>query len=162
SSFFGVFVITNFWLLANELYDARAARRAFAVVGAGAILGGVVGGETARAVARAFGTLQLLPVIAGGFLLARLLAYGATRACPRPAPMRPEPRPRLGAGFRLVKRRRYLRLIALLLLLSTIATTLLDLQVKNIVKDHFASDQDAMTGFFGRLASLFSLVSLIV
>src|SRR3989304_2429431 len=47
SSFFGLFVIANFWLLANTMFDARAARRLFPLLGAGAIAGGAAGGQAA-------------------------------------------------------------------------------------------------------------------
>lgn len=162
SSFFGLFVIANFWLLANDLYDVRAAKRLFAVLGTGAILGGVVGGEASRALAPRLGAIDLLPVVAGAFLVAAALAQAAWRAgggAPARRAARPEP-PRFGEGFRLIRERRYLRLIAAMLLLATLATTLIDMEVKSVAKSYFASDRDRMAAFFGRLTSLFSLVSL--
>ena len=41
---FGVFTGTQFWLLANEIYNAREAKRLFGLIGAGAISGGILGG----------------------------------------------------------------------------------------------------------------------
>ncbi|MBI4510205.1 MAG: hypothetical protein HY698_11270 [Deltaproteobacteria bacterium] len=197
SAFFGLFVIANFWLLANQLYDARAAKRIFPLLGAGAILGGVVGGQ-ATSLALVVGAVDLLPIISGGFVLSSLLAAGAWRLRQRPAPQAdleriPEPRtdpraseqpgpqettregfslsartdsgpahPTLGEGFRLVSDNRYLRLIAGLLLLATLATTLVDLQLKAVVKEHFGSHRDEMAAFFGQLTKIFSLVSLLV
>ena len=42
-SLFGVFTTTQFWLLANYVFDAREAKRLFPVIGAGAIAGGILG-----------------------------------------------------------------------------------------------------------------------
>src|SRR5688572_2422861 len=38
SSFFGLFVLANFWLLANQINDARSAKRIFPMIAAGAIV----------------------------------------------------------------------------------------------------------------------------
>src|SRR5688572_26129184 len=77
SSFFGLVIIANFWLLANELYDARAAKRLFAILGAGAIIGGIVGGVITGALAKTIGAINLLPVIGAGLLLSVGLAWAA-------------------------------------------------------------------------------------
>jgi AAA family ATP:ADP antiporter len=42
----GVFLISQFWTLANEIYDARQAKRLFGFIGGGASLGGAVGATT--------------------------------------------------------------------------------------------------------------------
>jgi ATP/ADP translocase len=184
SSFFGLVIIANFWLLANELYDARSAKRLFAILGAGAILGGILGGTITGALAEVIGAINLLPVIGAGLLISAGLAWaaiGGGRAVPaartadtaaRVPPNVPGwaderaaelgQQPRFAEGFRLLRRHRYLRLIATLLLLSTLATTLIDYQIQGVVRAHFGADRDAMAGFFGRITSLLSMASLLV
>ena len=39
----GVLLISQFWTLANDVYDARQAKRLFGFIGAGASLGGAAG-----------------------------------------------------------------------------------------------------------------------
>ena len=39
----GILLISQFWTLANEIYDARQAKRLFGFIGAGASLGGIAG-----------------------------------------------------------------------------------------------------------------------
>lgn len=166
SAFFGLFSLANFWLLANELYDARSAKRLFALLGAGAILGGVVGGEVSRALAHGVGALAMLPVIATGFLVAAGLAHGAWCTVAHHDERGKErgsgEKVGFGAGFRTLRRDAYLQVIAAILLLATVATTLIDFQVKEVAKAHFHSNRDAMAGFFGRLTALLSLTSLFV
>ena len=39
----GILLISQFWTLANEVYDARQAKRLFGLIGGGACLGGALG-----------------------------------------------------------------------------------------------------------------------
>jgi ATP/ADP translocase len=165
SSFFGLVIIANFWLLANELYDARAAKRLFALLGAGAIVGGIVGGLVTHALAEVIGAINLLPVIGGGLLVSAFLAWGAASGAglaPSAAGAGGERPPPFAEGFRLLRRHHYLRLVAVLLLLSTLATTLIDYQIQGVVRAHFGADRDAMAAFFGWITSLLSAASLVV
>ena len=164
SSVFGVFTVMQFWLLANDLFDAREAKRLFGFVGAGAILGGITGGFASRGLAQLISTRGLLLVAGGMLLLAAVLAnvvYPLRRQ--ETAPKRkarqskkkvPEKR-----GFAVVSQNPYVRLIALALLFSTLATTLLDWQFKAITKAHFAGRTDEMAAFFGSLFGYLSVAS---
>ncbi len=40
---FGLLLVSQFWTLANEIYDSRQARRLFGFIGGGASLGGITG-----------------------------------------------------------------------------------------------------------------------
>src|SRR5687767_663801 len=60
----GVFLISQFWTLANEVYDARQAKRLFGFIGAGASLGGAAGATLVMTIVHAIGTDSLLLVSA--------------------------------------------------------------------------------------------------
>ena len=61
---FGILLISQFWTLANDIYDPRQARRMFGFIGGGASLGGAAGrGITAFTVDNV-GTNNLLLVSA--------------------------------------------------------------------------------------------------
>ena len=60
----GVLLISQFWALANELYDARQAKRVFGFIGGGAVLGGATGAGIAAFAVREIGTTNLLLVSA--------------------------------------------------------------------------------------------------
>jgi AAA family ATP:ADP antiporter len=60
----GSLLISQFWSLANVIFDARQAKRLFGFVGGGASLGGIVGSGFAGNYARALGTNNLLLVAA--------------------------------------------------------------------------------------------------
>src|SRR5215467_4755643 len=59
-SLFGAITASQFWLLATHVFDAREARRVFAWIGVGGILGGILGGGITNRVANWFGTESLL------------------------------------------------------------------------------------------------------
>ena len=60
----GSLLISQFWSLANDIYDARQAKRVFGFIGGGASLGGIIGAGIAGQFARAIGTNNLLLVAA--------------------------------------------------------------------------------------------------
>jgi AAA family ATP:ADP antiporter len=60
----GVLLISQFWTLANDVYDARQAKRLFGFIGAGASLGGAAGGLVVATVVHEIGADNLLLVSA--------------------------------------------------------------------------------------------------
>ncbi len=67
---YGVLLPSQFWLLSEELMDPRQARRLFIPIGAGGILGSIVGASTAGLLAWVFGTRLLI-------LIAAIVVLGA-------------------------------------------------------------------------------------
>src|SRR5262245_3392883 len=57
---FGMITTTQFWLLANYVFNTREAKRLFGFIGSGAILGGITGGYLTRWLVPTFGTVNLL------------------------------------------------------------------------------------------------------
>src|SRR5215813_12533013 len=60
ASLFGAITASQFWLLATHVFNPREARRVFAWVGLGGIIGGIVGGGLTNLIAHRFGTESLL------------------------------------------------------------------------------------------------------
>ena len=168
SSIFGVFIVMQFWLLANDLFDPREAKRLFGFVGAGAITGGVVGGFLSRSLAGPLGAANLL-ILAAAMLLLEAVLVSLVWPHRRKEPAAPRRRPRQGGdkedkssgGLGALKENRSVRLLAGALLLSVLATTLLDWQFKGIVKVAFADRTDEMAGFFGALYGWLSVGSFV-
>ncbi len=75
NSLTGVLFISQFWTVANLVYDARQAKRLFGFIGGGAPLGGVAGSALA-ANAERLGSTNLLLIAAGClFVCAVVVAY---------------------------------------------------------------------------------------
>ena len=168
SSVFGVFLVMQFWLLAQDLFDPREAKRLFGVVGAGAILGGVSGGFLSRGLASVLGANNLL-LLAGGMLALEVVLVAMVwplRRKEEVAQKKPKPakdgKKKTGGGLDTLRDNKVVRLLAIALLLATMATTLLDWQFKGIVKDEFKSRPDEMAAFFGSLYAYLSVASFVV
>ena len=63
-------LISQFWTLANDVYDPRQAKRLFGFIGGGASLGGAIGAGLTRSWSQELGTNTMLLVSAA--ILARL------------------------------------------------------------------------------------------
>ncbi len=61
----GIFLISQFWTLANDIYDPRQAKRVFGFIGGGASLGGMTGSGLTSLLAKRVGTDSLLLLSAG-------------------------------------------------------------------------------------------------
>ncbi len=60
----GILLISQFWTLANDIFDARQAKRLFGFIGGGASLGGALGAGMTAAIVEEVGSEQLVLVSA--------------------------------------------------------------------------------------------------
>jgi ATP/ADP translocase len=155
--------IVEFWTLANDLHDARSAKRLFGTIGSARLLASVVVGLGTGAIVHAIGTEQLL------FVLAVLMAGFGALAVPLVREPRVEPaaraggRPRRrGAPPRIVADP-YVGALAVILLVAFTALNIGDYQFKAIARSTYREDQLAQ--FFslfyaatGALAFLFQIL----
>lgn len=143
----------QFWLVVGEIYTITQAKRVFAVIGLGSLLGAVAGGGLARIVSSHFGARQLLLLSAAvlattAFGPAMLLRRPASaRAADAPAPeVAEKPEPTLAESLRLIRRHPYLARLAGLVLISTLALTLADYVFKSAVSKAIPAAQ--LASFF--------------
>jgi AAA family ATP:ADP antiporter len=158
------------WTLANYVLTTREARRIFAFIGAGGILGGTfVSFFTADVVSRAYVRPQTL-LLAIAFilmicaLLVRLL-FRSTRqrlAAVSLAPTAGHTTPKnFGQSFRVIRGSPYLSLVTALIAVGCLATCILGYQFKLIAKAAYSNNPAALTAFFGRFNGYMGLASLI-
>jgi ATP/ADP translocase/HEAT repeat protein len=137
--------IVQFWTLANDLHDARSAKRLFGTIGSARILGVVLVGLMTGSIVKAIGTAQLLFVLAG--MMACIVAIAFVLA--------KEPRVE-GAGATAQRRGPppkiigdpYVRVLALMILLAFTSLTIGDYQFKAIAKAAYAGRADDLARFF--------------
>lgn len=121
-----VFLIAQFWSFANDLHDEAQGKRLFAIIALGQSLGAVLGPRIAAL--GAGNVFALLLVSAGIFGLCILLYNVANRWAPaEDAPTKEETgeeeETTSSGGFKLVFQKRYLLLIALLILVSNVVNS---------------------------------------
>ena len=174
-----VFLVSQFWQFANDLYTEGQGRRLFPLIGVGASLGAWIGAAAVPQLIRqaGFSTYALLILGAAVFGVAVLLTIAANRLVTResdPLAKQAEEVP-LGkeGGFQLVLKDRYLFWIAVLtILLNVVNTTggfLLDSLVEADSIARFGADaatedvrKSANTVFYGSFNATVNLVGFLV
>ena len=132
--------IVQFWTLANDLHDARAAKRLFGTIGAARVLGVVLVGLSAGAVVRAIGTPQLifvLVVLMGGIAVVTLALAPELRT---ERAHRPGTQPRRHGAPPRISADPYVRALAVMILLIFISLTVGDFQFKAIARGTYRGD----------------------
>jgi ATP:ADP antiporter, AAA family len=166
---FSVLAPAQVWTLANYTLTTREAKRAFGLVGSGAILGWIVGGLATRESAGRFGTESMLLLVAGTLLLCAGLVVWIWRGRPsyvdqdEPASRPPESGESGGmhASLSMLRESPYLRAIAALICLSALATTVAGWQFKAVAKANIP-DTDQLAEFFGSFNVIAGIVSFVL
>lgn len=155
-------MLVRFWTQMSGLFTVTQAKRVYALVGTGSVLGAIVGTGLARLLADAFPARDLLLAAAGAFLLAapgtRFLGRGAAT----------QPNVSRGAGparqltrvVRLIWSRKYLQRVAVMILVAAVTFTLVDFIFKSAVDR--AVEPQRLGSFFATVYLTLNLLSLLV
>jgi len=161
----GILAIAQVWTLANFVWTTREAKRLFAMLGSGGIIGGSAGGFLSKLIAEKLGTDAALLCMAGFLVICAVLIW---RICAQNrtkhdgnAQTEEQEKPRtLIDSFRLVYQSPHLLAIAALILLSSVVTTVGGWQLKAIAKDTLVQ-KDMIAAYLGAVAGYTGLVSLV-
>jgi AAA family ATP:ADP antiporter len=176
---FNVFVISQFWAFANDLYTEGQGRRLFPMIGVGASLGAWIGASTvAPLVERAGFTPYSLMIAAAAVLLVALTLTvivnrrESARAEPDAAKLDQVTLGREG-GFELILKDRYLLWIAVLTILLNVVNTTGEFLLNRLVEAEalvrfgtdpglLADSQRFVGSFFGSFNANVSFVGFIL
>jgi AAA family ATP:ADP antiporter len=144
---FNLFVISQFWALANDLYEEEQGKRLLPIVGIGSSLGAWLGSVYAAKLFSTFGSNGLM-LIATGLLLACVGVHRALRWIPRAfrkdgQALGQKTLDKQGA-FRLILHSRYLFWIAILIVVLNVVNTTGEFMLSKFVVNE--ADQLAKTG----------------
>jgi AAA family ATP:ADP antiporter len=124
---FNLMVIAQFWAFANDLYTDEQGKRLFPLIGVGASLGAWLGAvragwlvESATPTRLLVGACAVLVVCAALVPFIHRLTVRSAEGTPRPGPEKPLA---TESGFGMIRRDRYLGLIALMMLLVNVVNT---------------------------------------
>jgi AAA family ATP:ADP antiporter len=153
--------VSQFWSYANQAFDPRQARRLFSFIGAGGLLGAMLGGMLAAAVTRFAGTRFTLVAAAALLLVLPMLVVLIERVR---GPVMATPRSRrrhrydeAKGGLRTLRGSRLLALIAVLMSASVMIGQLVGWQFVWSVEQH-TNNLDERTSVF---AFAFILVGIV-
>lgn len=161
-----VMLVSQFWSFANHLFDPRQAKRLFAFVGAGGLLGGIAGGQVAKFATKLVGTRYALLVAAGTLLLVVALIWFSRRISHASDEQRAAGAAGLArldrarGGFELLRQSQHLRWIAAIMVLTVVVAQIVDLQFSWAVQESTTS-LDQRTAFFGNFYSIIGIVAFL-
>lgn len=154
----GALILVQFWTLANELFNAREAKRLYGFIGAGGTFANIFIGLLGARVATAFGTPSLLLMVGALLFVTAGASFtggrlGRQRLFARAAAGKPSPAARRSGGAGRVFNDSHLRTVAILSAVTFFTTTLIDFQFKVVAADKMKGDE---------LAAYFSYFSAVV
>ncbi|MFN7992552.1 MAG: Npt1/Npt2 family nucleotide transporter [Bryobacteraceae bacterium] len=159
-------LVGQFWAFANDLYDEHTGKRLFPIVGGGIALGGLAGAWLTAVLFRSLGPYRLMLVAAA--ILAASVAMGLIvnrRESQAGTKQKAIAHARIGGkgGFQLVRRDRYLFLVATLVLVLNIVNSNGEFIMSKLASLQAAAAGGDQLRFFGEFAGRFySLQNLIV
>ncbi len=158
-----VFIIvlnTQFWITVNDVLNPREFKRLSGFFISGGIMGGFIGGILAGLLAKEDVDYNLLFLSAGLLALCALFVHLIFRMQKREHPGQEEEKrreqeqtytaskPGFRDSFNIVKKHKYLRLIAAIVVLTLVVSTLIDFQWNTIVEMNKAEDKTSFFGYF--------------
>jgi AAA family ATP:ADP antiporter len=184
---FNMSAIAQFWAFANDLYSTERGKRLFPLIGIGASLGALIGSGLTAVAFAGVGPYRLMLMAAAGLLVPVGLTVWVHRrekrrsAGPRPLEARAasekdeairatsaadaakaeQPLSRVG-GFQLVASDRYLRLIAVLVLVFSLVNTLGGFILNSMITAEAGGDRALIGRLAGQNQTLVNLVSLLL
>ncbi|MEP6918828.1 MAG: Npt1/Npt2 family nucleotide transporter, partial [Acidobacteriota bacterium] len=162
----GVLLISQFWTLANIVYDPRQAKRLFGFVGGGAPLGGIAGSALAS-YAKQIGSVNLILPGAALMGLCSLLVAAIIRREKIDADPVPAVKGDKGVGateaFRLLRQSKHLQIIALVISFAAVGAAIIEQQLNMAAQAaKGAGATDSITAFLAQVGLWTSSIGFII
>ena len=163
----GLLLISQFWTLANDVYDPRQAKRLFGFIGGGASLGGIAGSAVLAFLVQAVGPNSML-IASAVLLFICVFVVGAVMRLAKVglsdiASAGEEQGVGSQEAIRLLRESRHLQVIALVIGFAAIGAGLLDQQL-NMAVEEAAGDggAEAIAAFLGRVQLYLSIAGFVI
>jgi AAA family ATP:ADP antiporter len=164
----GILLISQFWTLANDVYDPRQAKRIFGFIGAGSSLGGFAGATMTSTVVERIGTNSVLLVSAATLAACTLTVAWVVRREPTAgrsdASKTGEEASVSGAeAFRLLRSSKHLQTIAMVIGFAAIGAAIIEQQLNMAAAEsRGAQNVDAVTAFLAQITAYLSIIGFLV
>jgi AAA family ATP:ADP antiporter len=158
---FSMLVIAQFWSLANELFSEAQGKRLFPIIALGGTLGAIAGAWAAKQLIGLIGLATMMPLAAallGACIVLTVVGARAAKRIPR-APdeevaISEAPLAKAG-GFRLTLSVRYLRLIAIMIVLYNLVNTTGEFILGSVVTEQATAEAGGDAALAERIVGQF-------
>lgn len=164
---FGILIISQFWLYANGLFDAAQSKRLFSLLNLGAILGAIFGSQVSSILVSSgvISTSNLIYVCIFLLAVSMLLVYQISDDESQDQKdtyyVEQDQDRSISEVFKTVFKSKYQLLIASIIGMTMLATTLVDYQFKAIATEYYPNTE-ALTSFMGTFYAGLSVASLAI
>ncbi|HVL67718.1 MAG TPA: Npt1/Npt2 family nucleotide transporter [Vicinamibacterales bacterium] len=162
----GILLISQFWTVANLVYDPRQAKRVFGFIGGGASLGGIAGSEILIRLTGTFGTTNMLLISGMILLVCSAIVWTILRRSgieQAPATIEEEKGVGLGEAFALLRASKHLQIIALVISFAAVGAAIIEQQLNMAAEAAKGADAvDAITIFLGQVQRWTSIAGFVI
>ena len=165
---FMVTSVTQFWILINDIYHPRQAKRLVGFLVSGGLLGGVAGSLCASRLALTVGTENLLLICPLMLVFCLVILQRVSKLSPgekkeeiRDRAELKRPGARSVDILSLMKNNRYLLILSGIVATAMVVTTFVDFQFVSVVSQTF-KEQDSRTSFLGSFLTLLLIFSYLL
>ena len=167
-SILAILLISQFWTLANDVYDPRQAKRIFGFIGGGASLGGATGAALTAFLVESVGTRAMILLGAVVMLLCLAIVIAIVRreksaGASDASRTGEEESVSSGEAIRLLRTSRHLQIISLVIAFGAIGSVIIDQQVLMAAAESIgAQNSDAIAAFLAQLILYLSLIGFVI
>lgn len=158
----GIFLISQFWTLANDIYDPRQAKRVFGFIGGGASLGGMTGAGLTSLLATRVGSDTLI-LFSAGILAVCFFLVIRIQAKEQPAGSAIAQKETLGGGeaLEMLRGSKHLGLISLVIGFAALGAVTVEQQL-NMAAEQFVQGEDSIVSFLAQITFYLSAISFVI
>ena len=164
----GILLISQFWTVANLVYDARQAKRLFGFIGGGAPLGGMAGSFILQTFTADIGTTNMLLISSGMLLVCALIVWTILRRSNvEPDPTSVAAQEEKGVNFTealgLLRGSKHLQIIALVISFAAVGAAIIEQQLNMAAESaKGAGATDSITIFLAQVQLWTSTIGFII
>jgi ATP:ADP antiporter, AAA family len=163
---FAILTVSQFWTLANAIYDPRQAKRIFGFIGGGTTLGGMTGAAITTLIAKPLGT-DALVLFSAAFMVAciAIVVWVLRREGHVIVGASVEDEKGVGArdALKLFVSSRQIQLIAVIITFGALGAVILDQQLNMAAEEFKGRGQtDSITAFLGAVRFWVSTAGLVI
>ena len=164
----GILLISQFWTLANDIYDPRQAKRLFGLIGGGASLGGAMGAAITATLVERLGAKSMLLVSATILAICLAIVVRIIRTNERAGQSdasKTGEEASLGGGeaLALLRGSRHLQIIALVITFAAIGAAIIEQQLNMATAEAKGrTNTDGITAFLAQVTVYLSLIGLFI
>jgi len=162
----GVLLISQFWTLANDVYDPRQAKRLFGLIGAGSSLGGASGFYLTSKLVQPWGVNAMLllsaAILTACFVIVVTVLKREPRAGASDATATTEEGVSGTEALRLLQSSRHLQIIAVVIAFAAIGAAIIEQQLNMATAEAKGSNAGGVTAYLAQVGVWLSLSGFVV